>query len=119
MDRIEAQITFRTGQKILDTSAAIDEMKRRSRVDIEAKSNIPNVVQELVDSMHRLETISNRAARKGGTTASDRDEATRLIEKSRQDAAAYDRVLGNIGRELDLLYEKKHRLEYIPWTSPQ
>ena len=107
-------------RKILDTSSALDDLNRRSNLhlEIDAKSNVPNLVQEMMDTMRKLEGINARASKNGGMKIGENDVANRLFEKYRTDAAAYEQALGRIGKGLDALYEKKKKLESVPFTSP-
>jgi hypothetical protein len=105
---------------ILDTSAALDDLTKRSNVnlDLDAKSNIPNLVNEMMDAMRRMENIGAKATKNGGLKIGESDTAANLLNKYKSDAAAYEQALGKIGKSLDALYEKKKKLESVPFTSP-
>lgn len=124
MSGIGIDIDVRTGKlsgakrAILDTSAALDDLNKRSTLDIDAKSNLPNVVQDMIDAMRKLDGVSNKATKQGGMKIGENAYALGLIDKFKRDASVYEQTMGKMGRQLDELYEKKKKLESVPFTAP-
>lgn len=105
-------------RQILDTSRALDDLNKRSTLDIDAKTNLPTIVQEMMDTMRKLEGVDAKAGKSGGLKIGESSYAAQLLDRFKKDAAIYDQAMGKMGKQLDELYEKKKRLESVPFTAP-
>lgn len=109
--------------EMLGVSAALRDLDKHAGVKVRMdgpQGEIGDITREMMSTMRRLENISLKVGATGGKkTAAQEQEAARLLERSRTAAKEYENVLGKIGQGLDALYEKRKRLEAVPWTSPK
>lgn len=104
---------------ILDLGKTLEDVSRHSSPSsgLNAKTEVSDLVNEMMAAMRKIETINFNAGKNGGLKIGQSDTANSLLDKFKKDAAVYDHVLGDIGKSLDALYEKKRKLESIPFTA--